>query len=270
MGELFADVLPAGVLSVLSGDGKIAGDALVRHRDVRRIAFIGSVPTGRLIQQAAAETGVKTVSAELGGKNPLIVLPDADPVRAAEGAVKGMNFHWSGVGAIRLGSPLDPETEMGTMVSKAQYEKVMGYIELAQNGGATLVAGGTRPEGDQFEKGYFVRPTIFDGVTPEMAIAREEVFGPVLSVLTFADEEEAIAIANGTDFGLTASLWTDDVGRAHRIARRLEAGYVWINGASAHYIGCPFGGFKDSGVGREEGIEELHSFTQTKTVSTPL
>ena len=225
------------------------------------------------------------------------MLADADPVAAAAGAVRGMNFHWSGgqscgstsrllvhrsfhdqvveqvcreVATVRIGSPLDPAVEMGTMVSEAHYDKVLGFIDRAREEGATVVAGGGRPDGPGFERGHFVAPTVLDGVTPEMEVARKEIFGPVLSVMTFDEEEEAIALANGTAFGLTASVWTRDIGRAHRIARRLEAGYVWINASSAHYLGCPFGGFKDSGVGREEGLEELLSFTQTKTVSVPL
>jgi len=297
VGELFADELPPGVLSILTGQGAVSGDALVRHPQIRRIAFIGSVSTGRRIQQAAAEAGVKTVTAELGGKNPLIVFPDADPTAAAEGAVRGMNFHWSagqscgstsrlliheslydevvkkvvdGVAQVRVGSPLDPLSEMGTMVSEQQYDKVMGFIERAQKDGAEVLAGGGRPDGVGFAKGFFVAPTVLGGVTPDMEIAQEEVFGPVLSVMSFRSDDEAIEIANGTSFGLTASLWTRDVGRAHSIAREIEAGYVWINGSSAHYLGLPFGGFKDSGVGREEGVEEMLSFTQVKAVTIPL
>jgi acyl-CoA reductase-like NAD-dependent aldehyde dehydrogenase len=297
MGELFRDLLPPGVLTIVSGHGAVAGDALVRHPDIRRIGFIGSVPTGQRIQRAAAESGIKTVTLELGGKNPMIVFPDADFDRAVEGAVRGMNFHWTGgqscgstsrlllhesladefvpalverVGRIRIGSPLDPATEMGALVSRAQYDKVMHYIEAGVAEGASLVAGGGRPPGPEFDRGYFVEPTIFTDVLPSMRIAQEEIFGPVLSVLTWREPEEALRIANGVSYGLTASIWTRDVATAHRTARKVEAGFVWVNNTSTHFAGAPFGGFKDSGVGREEGVQELLDFTQLKTVSVAL
>jgi 2-formylbenzoate dehydrogenase len=293
MGELFADLLPPGVLTVLTGQGPATGDAVVRHPAIRRIAFIGSEPTGRAIQRAAAETGVKEVSLELGGKNALLAFPDADPDAVAASAVGGMNFTWSQgqscgstsrllvhrdiadrvvegvlrrVEAIRIGSPLDPATEMGTVVSRQQYERSLGYIAAGRDEGARLLTGGTRPDGPGFEKGFFLRPTIFTDVRPTMRIAREEIFGPVLSVMTFDDEAEAVRTANGVEYGLTASVWTNDLRRAHRLARELEAGYVWLNGSARHFWGTPFGGYKASGIDREESLEELLSFTQLKTV----
>ena len=296
-GELASEVLPPGVLSVITGSGSEAGDALVRHPDVRRIAFIGSVPTGRAIQRAAAESGVKHVTLELGGKNPMLVFPDADLDRAVHGAVLGMNFHWTGgqscsstsrlfvhesvydefvprvveaVEKVRLGSPLDPTVEMGCMVSKTQYDKVMGYIDLGLEQGAELLTGGGRPEGAEFGRGYWVAPTVFAGVRPDMRLFREEIFGPVLSVVRWNEEAELLAMANDVSYGLTASIWTESLRTAHRVARKVESGYVWINGSSRHFWGTPFGGFKDSGVGREEGIEEILDFTQTKTINVML
>ncbi len=293
MGELFADVLPAGTLTVLTGQGAASGDALVRHPDVRRIAFIGSVPTGRAIQLAAAEAGIKVVTLELGGKNPLVAFADAEPEAVARAAVAGLNLNSTAgqscgstsrllvhesiatevverigaiASAVRVGPPLDEATEMGALVSKSQLDKVMSYVERAAGDGATLVTGGGRP----FERGFYVEPTVFADVQPAMSVAADEIFGPVLSILTWKDEEEAIRMANATPYGLTAAVWTNDVRRAHRVARELEAGYVWINSVAAHYLGTPFGGVKDSGTGREEGLEELLSFTQTKTVSLPL
>jgi len=291
IGELFADVLPSGLLTVLSGTKGRAGEALVRHPDVRRIAFIGSERTGRTIQRTAAETGVKHVTLELGGKNAMVVFPDADIVRVAASAVAGMNFtasqgqscgstsrlllHESIAGdvvdavratveQIRIGSPLDDATQMGPVISRAHYDRILGFVESARTEGARVVTGGNRAPG--FDRGFFLSPTVLDGVQPGMRVAREEIFGPVLSVMTWRDEAEAIRIANGVDYGLTASVWTNDITRAHRVVRELEAGYVWINGVSRHFWGTPFGGVKSSGVGREEDVEELRSYAQVKTV----
>ncbi|MER6901550.1 aldehyde dehydrogenase family protein, partial [Amycolatopsis sp. NPDC000740] len=248
-------------------------------------------PTGRAIQRAAAESGVKDVSLELGGKNAMVVFPDADLEAAAAGAVFGMNFTWSGqscgsnsrllvhqdvhdalvarvvelIEARRIGDPFDERTEQGTMINRAQYEKSLSYIDIAVSEGARVATGGGRPAG--VDEGLFVAPTVFTGVRPDMRIAREEVFGPLLSVIPFADEEEAIRIANSVDYGLTASVWTADVTRAHRVARAFEAGFVWINGSSRHFPNVPFGGVKGSGVGREESLEELLSYTETKSIN---
>ena len=174
------------------------------------------------------------------------------------------------VESIKIGLPLDEETEMGCLVSKEQFDKTMRYIEYGKEEGARLVTGGKKPEGEKFAKGFFVLPTIFDHVETTMRIACEEIFGPVLSVFSWEDVEDVIARANGVEFGLTASIWTDDLRMAHRTASRLEAGYIWINGSSRHVTGAPFGGFKNSGVGREESLEEMMSYTQIKAVHTIL
>jgi acyl-CoA reductase-like NAD-dependent aldehyde dehydrogenase len=174
------------------------------------------------------------------------------------------------VGRIKIGQPLDPETEMGCLASRDQYEKTLKYIDLGRKEKAELVAGGGRPEGARFSKGYFVKPTIFDRVEMSMRIAQEEIFGPVLSILQWQEHEEVIDKANGVDYGLTASIWTRDLKLAYRVAERLQAGYLWINGSSRHFLGVPFGGFKQSGLGREESLEELLSYTQTKAVNTTL
>ena len=240
---------------------------------------------------------MKDVTLELGGKNALIAFPDADPDQVAAGAVAGMNFARSSgqscgstsrlllhesiadevldhvmrrMAAIRVGSPLDPATEMGTMASRAQYDRTLAYIGVATGEGAQVLAGGGRPAGLEHERGLFVAPTLLGGVRPDMRIAREEVFGPVLSVMTWKDEDEAIEIANGVDYGLTGSVWTNDIRRAHRVASALDAGYLWINGSSTHFPGVPFGGVKLSGVGREESLDELLSYTQLKTVNIML
>jgi acyl-CoA reductase-like NAD-dependent aldehyde dehydrogenase len=297
MGELFSGVLPPGVLSVVVGDGPATGRAVAAHPRIRRIGFIGSDATGRSIQRDAAGAGVKDITLELGGKNALIAFPDADPDEVAAGAVAGMNFAKSAgqscgstsrlllhesiaddvlervaarMTGIRVGSPLEPATEMGTLASRGQYDKALRYIRAGREGGARLVTGGGRPPGLADPPGLYVAPTLFRDVRPDMRLAREEVFGPVLSAMTWKTEEEAIRIANAVDYGLTASVWTNDIRRAHRAAFALEAGYIWINGSSRHFTGVPFGGVKLSGVGREESLDELLSYTQLKTINVML
>lgn len=294
MAELLDGVFPPGVLTVITGEGATAGEALVRHPKVSRIGFIGSVPTGMAVQRTAAESGVKSVTLELGGKNPLIVFPDTDPAKAAAGAVAGMNFTWcqgqscgstsrllihesvaeavvegvlEHVRQIRIGMPLDEETEMGPLISRRHQESVARHVRGAVEQGAVVAIGGKSPEQDALANGYFYEPTVLTGVEPSMSVAKEEIFGPVMSVLTFKDRDEAVAMANSVEYGLTASLWTSDLATAHRVARDLDAGYVWINGASRHFWGVPFGGVKSSGFGREESIDEVVSFTQTKAVN---
>ena len=294
MGELFADHLPEGLLSVLAGDGPSMPSALVRHPEVTRIGFIGSEPTGRAIQRDAASAGVKSVTLELGGKNALIVCPDVDLVAATATAVKGMNFTgWQSqscsstsrvlvhesiaddlvariarlAGQIRIGDPLSPATQMGTLATHEQYRKSLHHIDLAAREGAELVCGGRRPPGPEYERGLYLEPTVFDRVDPGMTIARQEVFGPILSVLRWTDEDEAVAVANDVPYGLTAAVCTNEIGRGLRLARRLEAGYVWVNDAATHFAGVPFGGHKASGIGSEESLEELLSYAQVKSVN---
>jgi betaine-aldehyde dehydrogenase len=292
LAELCAEHLPPGIVNIVTG-GRETGEALVRHPRVKRIAFIGSVPSGMAIQRAAAETAVKHVTLELGGKNPLIVFPDADLDKVADAAVAGMNFSWQGqscgstsrlmlhesvhdavlervlakIARIRLGNPIDPETKMGPMNSRAHCEKVMSYIRLGKEEGARLVAGGGKPAGAQFEKGFWIEPTVFTDVTMSMRLAREEIFGPVLSVLRWRQENEAVTMANAVEYGLTAAIWTNDLNRAVRMARRVNAGYIWINGVGTHYRGVPYGGAKNSGVGTEEGLDELLSYTEIKSIN---
>jgi acyl-CoA reductase-like NAD-dependent aldehyde dehydrogenase len=292
LGELCAELLPPGTVNIVTG-GRDTGEALVRDKRVKRIAFIGSAAAGMAIQKAAAETAVKHVTLELGGKNPLIIFPDADLDKAAAAAVRGMNFSWQGqscgsssrlllhesihdavvervikkVATLKIGNPVDPATSMGPINSKAQFEKVKSYIKLGQEEGAKLVFGGGRPAGEQFQRGYWVEPTVFTNVTMSMRLAREEIFGPVLSVLRWKDVEEALTMANAVDYGLTGAVFTKDLDNALKVAQRIDAGYIWVNEVGPHYRGVPYGGFKNSGVGREEGLEELLSYTEAKAIN---
>jgi acyl-CoA reductase-like NAD-dependent aldehyde dehydrogenase len=293
LAELLRDVLPPGVLNVVTGYGEEAGDALVAHPGVRRLAFIGSVDVGRRIQARAAAAVVKTVTLELGGKNPIVVFADADLDDAVEGVVRGMNFTWQGqscgscsrlllageihddfvarlaerIAGLRSGMPDDEATDTGAIVHRGQFDKVCGYVALGRSEGARVVTGGEPPEAPALVGGMFLRPTLFDGVRPGMRLANEEIFGPVLAALRFRDYEDALAIANGVSYGLTASVFTRDLETAHAFARDVQAGYVWVNDSSRHFPGAPFGGVKDSGVGREEGVEELYSYAQPKNVN---
>ena len=295
MAELIGGVFPPGVLNVLAG-GRACGEALSLHPLVRKITLIGSVPTGKAIMRAAADT-LKPVLLELGGKNALVAYPDADVEAVADGVVRGMNFTWAGQScgstsraflhaaihdrvlarAVELiaqrhrpGLPTDPATTMGPLVSRAQCDKVLSHIADAKAAGARLVAGGGQPADPALARGFYVEPTVFADVTPAMRIAREEVFGPVLAVLRWSDEDALWRDVNAVDYGLTASIWTRDLATAHRAAARVEAGYVWINHAGPHFLGAPFGGVKHSGIGREESIDELLEFTQLKNVNVRL
>jgi aldehyde dehydrogenase (NAD+)/betaine-aldehyde dehydrogenase len=287
--------MPPGVVNIVTG-GRETGEALVRHPRVKRIAFIGQPPSGMAIQKAAAETAVKYVTLELGGKNPLIAFEDADPDKVAACSVGGMNFGWQGqscgsmsriclhesihdavverilerVKKIRIGHPLEPTTNMGPVNNKQQYNKVLNYIDIARTEGAKLLFGGGIPKGDEFKRGFWVEPTVFGEVNMAMRIAKEEVFGPVMSILKFKTEAEAVQMANSVDLGLTAAVWTNDINRALRVAQAVQAGYIWINGVGQHYRGVPYGGFKNSGVGREEGISELLSYTEEKVINIVL
>ncbi|HEX8453291.1 MAG TPA: betaine-aldehyde dehydrogenase [Longimicrobium sp.] len=281
--------LPAGVLNVLTGFGESAGAALVRHPDVDKIAFTGSTEVGKIIQREAAGS-LKRVSLELGGKSPNIVLADADLDAAVKGAAMAI-FYNAGqactagsrllveesirdefvekllkrAGGMKAGDPLDPKTRLGPLVSQEQMDRVLGYVEMGKAEGAELLTGGERVEVNGM-RGYFLNPTIFDRVTPEMTIAREEIFGPVLGITTFKDMDEAIHIANSSIYGLAAAVWTRDIGKAHRAAHRLRAGTVWINTYHNLDTASPFGGYKQSGYGRELGKHALDLYTQVKSV----
>ncbi len=289
--KLFEEAgFPPGVVNVVTGFGKDVGTPLVEHELVRKIAFTGSDTTGRAINELAAKH-LKHVCLELGGKSPNIVFADAKIEDAVNGVVSGI-FAATGQTCIagsrllvqdeihdmfmekllalartaRMGDPMSPDTQVGPVTTPPQYRKVLDYIDVAKKDGAKLVMGGgpaTRPE---CGKGWFVEPTIFDDVTNGMRIAQEEVFGPVLSVIRFKDEDEAVAIANDVRFGLGAGVWTSDIGRAVRMSERIQAGTVWINTYRAVSYLSPFGGYKDSGLGRENGIEAIREYLQTKSV----
>jgi aldehyde dehydrogenase (NAD+) len=289
--KLFEEAgFPPGVVNVVTGLGPEVGSALVQHPLVKKIAFTGSDATGRLVNEQAAKY-FKHVSLELGGKSPNIVFPDANIDDAVNGVVSGIfaatgqtcvagsrllvhaGIHDAFVErllnlarAARMGDPMSLDTQVGPVTTPAQYHKVLDYIEVAKADGATLLMGGGAAKRPECGDGWFVEPTIFGDVRNEMRIAQEEVFGPVLAIIRFRTEDEAVAIANDCQYGLGAGIWTSDIGRAHRMAEQIQAGIVWVNSYRAVSFMSPFGGYKSSGMGRENGVQAIREYLQTKSV----
>jgi aldehyde dehydrogenase (NAD+) len=287
LGEICQEAgLPDGVLNIVPGYGPTAGAALAEHMDVDKIAFTGENTTGRIIMQAASKN-LKRISLELGGKSPNIVFADSDIDSAVAGAMTGIFFNQGEVccagsrlfleksihdefvdklsnkaSSMRVGNPEDADTQMGAQVSKEQFDKILGYIDSGKQEGARLVTGGERCG----NKGYFIKPTIFDEVDNKMKIAREEIFGPVVSAIKFDDVADVVKRSNNSIYGLAAAVWTKDIKKAHRLARDLKAGTVWINTYNTFDAASPFGGFKQSGFGRELGVHALELYTQVKSV----
>ena len=287
LGEICQEAgLPDGVLNIVPGYGPTAGAALAEHMDVDKIAFTGENTTGRIIMQAASKN-LKRISLELGGKSPNIVFADSDIDSAVAGAMTGIFFNQGEVccagsrlflekgihdefvdklsnkaSSMRVGNPEDADTQMGAQVSKEQFDKILGYIDSGKQEGARLVTGGERSG----ERGYFIKPTIFDEVDSKMKIAREEIFGPVVSAIKFDDITDMAKQCNHSIYGLAAAVWTKDINKAHRLARDLKAGTIWINTYNTFDAASPFGGFKQSGFGRELGVHALELYTQVKSV----
>jgi len=292
VGELIMEAgFPEGVVNILPGYGPTAGAAIARHMDVDKVAFTGSTEVGHLIMKAAAETNLKRVTLELGGKSPNIVFADADMEQAIEGSHQALFFNQgqcccagsrlfveekaydefveksvARAKSRTVGNPFDKSTEQGPQVDQDQFDKVMGYIDSGKKEKATLATGGGRV-GD---KGYFIEPTVFTDVQDDMKIAREEIFGPVMTILKFKDMDEVVERANKTMYGLAAAVWTRDIGKAHAIADSVRAGTVWVNCFDVFDAGAPFGGFKQSGLGRELGEYALSNYTEVKTVTVKL
>jgi acyl-CoA reductase-like NAD-dependent aldehyde dehydrogenase len=290
VGQLMLEAgVPPGVVNIVTGKGSVVGTALVEHPGVDKVAFTGSTEVGKLVMRGAAET-VKRITLELGGKSPNIVFADSDLEAAVRGAATGIFYGKGEVCAagsrlfverkvhdefmgklverarkLKPGDPLDPKTRLGALVSEQQMNTVLGYIETGKKEGARLAAGGTRVSLDG-GKGYFVEPTIFEGVSNQMRIAQEEIFGPVLATIPFDDLDQVAAMANQNPYGLAAAVWTNDVRKAHGLARRLKAGTVWINAYNLYDSALPFGGYKQSGFGRELGMHAIEHYTELKSV----
>jgi acyl-CoA reductase-like NAD-dependent aldehyde dehydrogenase len=291
--ELLEGVLPADVLGVVPGSGPEAGTALAGHPLVERLSFTGSTATGRAVLKLAADA-MTPATLELGGKNPLLVFADADLDAAVRGALEGAFFNQgeactaasrllvdepvhdefvermaAAVERLQVGDGRDPATHIGPLISAAQRRRVLDHIDRAISEGATVAAQAPLPTSARLAGGYWVAPTLFTDVTPAMAIAREEVFGPVTAVLRFSGETQALALANDTPYGLVAAVYSADAARARRVARRINAGVVMVNNYSRAFLGTPFGGYGDSGYGREHAIESLLEFTRTKNIREP-
>jgi acyl-CoA reductase-like NAD-dependent aldehyde dehydrogenase len=295
LGALLQDCLPPGTVNLIAG-GAETGDALVTSPRVKRLSFVGSLPTALAIQSRLSVGGtVKHLSLELGGKNAMIVFPDVDLDAAVDAAVAGMSFAVSAgqscqstsrlllhadiyepfldllaarMSALRVGVAYDEAVDMGPLVSAAQLARVQSYVASGIDEGARLVTGGAAPAG--LPPGHYLQPTLFADVEPGMRIAREEIFGPVVAALPWRDYDEMIALANDVELGLSAAVWSRDIDAALRTAADVQAGYVWVNDANRHYLGSPFGGVKNSGIGREESPEELLSYLETKSVNVRL
>lgn len=290
LGRMVEDLLPPGVLNIVTGRGKDVGAAIAAHPGIPRVAFTGSVAAGRAVMRAGAEH-IKHVTLELGGKNPMVICPDAELAKAAKSAVLGMNLPRTmgqscqsnsrllvhreiadeftelllrEVEALEVGDPRDPDTDIGPLAFRDHFDRVHSHIAAAKEDGARLLTGGGRPEG--FPTGYYVEPTIFDDVTPQMRLAQQEVFGPVIALMHWSTEEEMLQLANGVEYGLTAKIWTRDMARAQRFTGGVQAGAVWVNDRGTKPTGLPFGGYKLSGLGKESSTEELLSYTQEKSV----
>ncbi|HEY8687509.1 MAG TPA: aldehyde dehydrogenase family protein, partial [Chloroflexota bacterium] len=291
LGEILSEAgLPDGVVNIVTGPGETTGSALINHPLIDKIAFTGSTDVGKIVMHAAAE-GIKRVSLELGGKSPNIVFDDVDIESVVDKSVYSV-FANAGQDCcartrffvheriadkftaalaertrrLRVGDPRDEQSEIGAIISPQQQANVERYLDIGQQEGAELLVGGTRPEDTSLARGNFLLPAVFSGVRNDMRIAREEIFGPVVGVITFRDEEEAISLANATQYGLSGSIWTRDIGRAIRMMRRVRAGVLSVNSNSSVHVEAPFGGFKMSGIGRELGTKALDLYTEVKNV----
>ena len=294
-GALVKDIVPPGVLNILVGSNERASLPLISHPGVDRIALTGSVEAGRTVMRAAADRLVP-LTLELGGKNPLIVFPDCDPDEAADIAVRGMNYKWQShscastsrvlvhkdieqkflaalrerIAAIKVADPFDEDAEMGAISYVELYDRCLRYLAAGRNEGASLLVGGERPSDPELANGLFLKPALFANVSPSMSLAREEIFGPITSVLAWDDRDRMVQTVNELPFGLTAVVLTNDLNAAHRTAEAVEAGYVEVNNPVSFALGSPYGGYKQSGQGREGSMDELVSYTRSKSINVRL